>query len=362
MKKQLALSAVMLALAGASHAQSSVTLFGLIDLNLNNAKAGTAAGGAGVSTMNDGTVNGLNGTRWGMRTSEDLGGGLKAGATLESGFGADTGNSFQGGRAFGRQVFLSLGTAAAGEVRLGRQYILSDSVVGQSNPFGNALTLNPGTGVTNMGKALPMFLNAPRADNTVQYQSPNFGGVTGAVQWAPGEGTADRFYGTRLTYGAGPLFVGMAYEWNKSRTTGASTNKSMSLSANYNFGAFKVLGGIQRNRDLTTTSVNGAASGVSNLIVTGPTAATTFTMDRNDGVTFGVEAPVGATTLGVNYSRVTYKAATGADADLGKLAFGARYSLSKNTFLYSSLSLATGDLKEHISQKRVVQVGLRTAF
>lgn len=362
MKKQLALTAVMLALTGASQAQSNVTLYGLIDLNLTNTKAGTAAGGAGLTTMNDGTANGLNGSRLGFRTSEDLGGGMTAGVTLESGLLADSGTNAQGGRMFGRQAFLSLGGSSIGEVRLGRQYILSDSVLGQGNPFGNALTLNPGTGVTNMGKALPMFLNAPRADNTVQYQTPNYGGVTGTVQWAPGEGTADRFYGTRLTYGAGPLYVGMAYEWNKSLATGASTNKSLTVSANYNFGAFKVLGGLQRNRDLATGSGNGAASGVSNLGVTGPTAATTFTMDQSNGVTVGVEAPFGATTVGVNYTRVTYKAATGADADLGKLAFGLRHGLSKNTFLYSSLSLATGDLKDHISQKRVVQVGLRSSF
>jgi len=360
MKKKFALSAALLALAGASHAQSSVTLYGLIDLNLNNAKAGSAAGGSSLTTMNDGTANGLNGTRWGMRTSEDLGDGLKAGATLESGFTADTGTAAQGGRAFGRQVFVSLSSATAGELRLGRQYILSDSVLGQSNPFGNALTLNPGTGVTNMGKALPMFLNAPRADNVVQYQTPTMGGVTGAVQWAPDETTADRFFGTRLTYGAGPLYVGLTHEWNKSRTTGASTNKSTTLSANYNFGSFKLLGGIQRNNNLTTTSVNGAASGVSNLTVTG---ATTFTMNRTEGLTAGVEVPMGtATLLGANYSRVTYKAATGAEATLGKVALGARYGLSKNTFLYSSLSFATGDLKDRISQKTVAQVGLRTAF
>jgi predicted porin len=44
------------------------------------------------------------------------------------------------------------------------------------------------------------------------------------------------------------------------------------------------------------------------------------------------------------------------------MAFGVRYGFSKNTFAYSSISFATGDLKEHISEERVMQVGLRTAF
>lgn len=357
--KKLAITAALLTLAGASSAQSSVNLFGMIDLNLTNAKAGSTAGGQSLTTMNDGTLNGLNGSRWGIRASEDLGGGLRAGALLESGILADTGTAAQGGRAFGRQIFVSLASDAAGELRLGRQYILSDSVVGQGNPFGNALVNNPTTSVTNMGRNLPVFLNAPRADNTVQYQTPNLSGFTGAFQWAPGEGVSDKFYGARVAYAAAPLYVGLAYEWNKPRTGGASTNKSLSLSANYNFGSFKLLGGLQRNRDLTTTSGNGAAVGVSNLIVTGDT---TFTMNQNDGVTVGVEVPLGQTTVGLNYTRATYKSAAANEADLGKLALAARYGLSKNTFLYTGISIATGDLKDHISQKRVVQLGMRTAF
>lgn len=357
--KKIAVGAALLTLAGAASAQSSVNLFGMIDLNLTNAKAGSAAGGQSLTSMNDGTLNGLNGSRWGIRVSEDLGGGLKAGALLESGILADNGTAAQGGRAFGRQIFVSLASDAAGELRLGRQYILSDSVVGQGNPFGNALVNNPTTSVTNMGRNLPVFLNAPRADNTVQYQTPNLSGFTGALQWAPGEGVSDRFYGARMVYAAAPLYVGLAYEWNKPRAGGDNTNKSLSLSANYNFGSFKLLGGLQRNRDLTTTSGNGAAVGVSNLIVTG---ATTFTMNQNDGVTVGVEVPLGQTTLGANYTRATYKNAAGNEADLGKLALAARYGLSKNTFLYTGISIATGDLKEHISQKRVVQLGMRTAF
>lgn len=359
MKQVLRLSAIALALCGSAHAQSTVTLFGLVDLNVTNTSAGSKTGVGDLTTMNDGTVNGMNGSRWGVRVAEDLGNGLKAGALLESGLLADNGTQAQGGRAFGRQAFLSLSSAAAGEVRLGRQYILSDSVLGMSNPFGNALTLNPGTGVTNMGKALPMFLNAPRADNVVQYQTPSFGGFQAAVQAAPGEGSADRFHGVKLGFASGPAAAALSYEWNKSRTTGDNVNKSLTLGANYNFGSFKLLGGLQRNKDLAANSGNGAFVVTAAPVVT---TTSTFTVTKSSGYTFGAELPVDKFLFGLNYSKVKYESAGSANADLGKVALGARYGLSKNTFLYSSFSVATGDLKDYISQKRVVQAGLRTAF
>jgi general bacterial porin, GBP family len=354
------LAAALVGLSGATFAQSSVTVFSLIDLNLSQYSSGSKANAGTLRVMNDGTVNGLNGSRLGFRGTEDLGGGLRAGFLMEQGVLVDTGNLGQGGRAYGRQVFVSLSKTGAGEVRLGRQYILSDSVVGQGNPFGNALVNNPTTSVTNMGRNLPMFLNAPRADNAITYQSPNWGGFGLGAMVAAGEAGSDRFHGMRATYGGGPLYVGVVYEFNKSRSTGDTTNKSLSVSANYNLGFVKLVGGLQRNSDLTTTSGNGAAVGVSNLIVTG---ATSFTLKDLNGLTVGAEVPVGgATVLGINYTRVDYKGTTGASNDLGKFAFTARYGFSKNTFLYGGLSQATGGLKEYISQVRVVQAGMRTAF
>lgn len=359
MKRNIICLAALLAATSAAQAQSSVTLFGLLDLNVSHYKAGSAAGGGSRTDMNDGTVNGLNGSRWGMRVTEDLGGGLRASALMEGGILADTGAAAQGGRSFGRQVFVALGMANVGEVRLGRQYVLSDSVMFMSNPFGNALTLNPSTAVTNMGRSLSTWLNAPRADNVFQVQTASLGGLTLAAQVAPGEGTADRFHGVRANYQVGQFATAISYEWNKSRTTGEDTNKSLTFAANYNFGPVKLLGGVQRNSDLTTTSGNGAAVGVSNLIVTGDT---TLTMQDLNGYTLGAEVPAGAFLLGANYTLVNYEAANGDSLDLGKLAFGARYSLSKNTFLYTSASFAAGDLKNYITQERVIQAGIRMAF
>ncbi|MEF7616758.1 porin [Aquincola sp. MAHUQ-54] len=350
--------AALACLAHAAAAQSTVTLYGLVDLNVTQYKAGGRAGGDTRVVMNDGTNNGLNGSRWGVRVNEDLGGGLQVQAVLEGGVNADTGTSAQGGRAFGRQAFIGVTSKTLGELRLGRQYVLEDYVMGLTDPMGNALVSNPSTGVTNMGRAIPLWLNAPRADNVVQYRTPSWGGFFAAGQLAPGEGTTDRFHGVSVGYVGGPMAVALSYEWNKSRTTEDDTNKSLTIGANYNFGAFKLLGGYQRNRDLALGSGNGAASGLSNLTIN---AGSAFVANRLTGATVGVEVPMGPFTYGANYTRVKYEGA-GASADLGKTALVGRYAFSKNTQVYAGISFASGDLANWILEKRVANAGIRHAF
>ncbi len=103
MKKSLLALAVLSAFAGVASAQSSVTLYGIIDMNLqrNDPKAGGAASTTGVNSGHQ------SGSRWGVRGSEDLGGGLSAVFTLEGGYSGDTGLQGQGAL-FGRQVWAGL--------------------------------------------------------------------------------------------------------------------------------------------------------------------------------------------------------------------------------------------------------------
>ena len=357
----------LLTVAGAASAEDTFKVYGLLDINLSNYSAGDQSNGTGASgnklVLQDGVTNGLNGSRWGIKAQKDLNGGLVGGAQLEGGVNTDTGASGQGGLAFGRQIFVSLSKDGAGELRVGRQYVLSDSVIGMGNPFGNALVNNPTTGVTDVTKKLPYFLNPSRADNVLQYQSPSFSGLTAAVQVAPNENsaTADDFYGLRAVYANGPLNIGGSYEWNKDRATTSSTNKVFSFSANYNFGNFKLLGGLQNVTDFTTTSGNGTAAGYAN-DVNGPSGLS-FKFTKLSGYTLGAEVPMGtADVVGVNYTLMTYESATGVTANLGKIAGSVRHDLGKDTYLYAGISTAVGDLKEHISEKTVVQLGFRTAF
>ena len=114
MKKSLLALAVLGTFAGVAQAQSSVTLYGVVDANVeyvnheqNVTAAGVAIPGSSGSRLAM-QAGGLSSNRWGLRGVEDIGGGLKGLFVLESGFGMDTGTLQQGGRLFGRQAFVGL--------------------------------------------------------------------------------------------------------------------------------------------------------------------------------------------------------------------------------------------------------------
>jgi predicted porin len=122
MKKALFFS-VVLGVATCAHAQSSVTLYGILDDGL---LFNSNAGGHHLLAMESGAQGS---ERWGLKGSEDLGGGLKAIFTIESGFASRTGALLQGGDGFGRQSWVGL-TNQYGTVTLGRRYVVSSDFVG----------------------------------------------------------------------------------------------------------------------------------------------------------------------------------------------------------------------------------------
>src|SRR5690606_21611484 len=114
----LALALATAGLAGAAQAESSVTLYGLIDLGYMNDHDDAKGTSQGIDSGNE------SGSRWGIKGEEDLGDGLKAVFQLESGFNADNGTSAQSGRLFGRWAYVGLKSDTLGELRLGRQWVL----------------------------------------------------------------------------------------------------------------------------------------------------------------------------------------------------------------------------------------------
>lgn len=156
----LSLAAFGLACAGAQ-AQSNVTIYGITDLAVEHL---SNVGGGSLTR-----VPGLTGSvpsRLGFRSSEDLGGGLRALATLEMGIGLDNGTPNQGGRAFGRQSFVGI-AAPWGTVTLGRQYTMlfwstTDSDILGPHMFGSG--------------SLDNYLPNARTDNAIAYRA-NFGGL-----------------------------------------------------------------------------------------------------------------------------------------------------------------------------------------
>ena len=236
MKKTLMVASLSGVFATAAHAQSSVTLYGLIDAGLtytNNQN------GSHNFKMTSGAVNG---SRWGLRGSEDLGGGLKAIFTLENGFSIANGTLGQQGREFGRQAFVGLSSNQFGTVTLGRQY---DSVVDYLGPL--ALT---GTQYGGTQFAHPFdndnLDNSFRINNSVKYQSANyagfkFGALYGFSNQADGFAN-NRSYSVGASYNYGPLNIAAAYlQLNNNITAGAINNANGAVAGDNTFNA-----GLQR--------------------------------------------------------------------------------------------------------------------
>ena len=151
MKKSLLALAVLGTFAGVAQAQSSVTLYGVVDNAFaysNHAQAVTAAGvvipGSSGSRLAM-QAGGLSSNRWGLRGVEDIGGGLKSLFVLESGFAMDTGTLQQGGRLFGRQAFVGL-QGNWGKITLGRQYTTIFDMMANFSPTGYATQYEPVVG------------------------------------------------------------------------------------------------------------------------------------------------------------------------------------------------------------------------
>ncbi|ASW04140.1 porin [Paraburkholderia aromaticivorans] len=240
MKKTLMVAALSGVFATAAHAQSSVTLYGLIDAGLTYTNN---QGGQHNFKMTSGAVNG---SRWGLRGAEDLGGGLKAIFTLENGFSIANGTLGQGGRQFGRQAFVGLSSIQYGAVTLGRQY---DSVVDYLGPL--ALT---GTQYGGTQFAHPFdndnLDNSFRINNSVKYQSANYAGFKFGAQYGFSNQAAgfsnNRAYSVGASYNYGPLNVAAAYLQLNNSVTGAGAAAALSNSGGAVAGDNTFVAGLQR--------------------------------------------------------------------------------------------------------------------
>jgi len=158
-------------------AQSSVSLYGVVDTGIEYVNhIGTASNS--VVRMN--TLSGMVPSRWGLRGTEDLGGGATANFALESGFAPDSGAMNQGGRLFGRQAWVGLSNDW-GQVSLGRQYtmlfwaMLDADILGP-NTFGSS--------------SLDNYIPNARADNAIAYKG-RFGGLTLGATYSFGRDVAN---------------------------------------------------------------------------------------------------------------------------------------------------------------------------
>ncbi|CAD6512414.1 hypothetical protein LMG27952_00591 [Paraburkholderia hiiakae] len=225
MKKKLAIAAAVAAtFASASYAQSSVTLYGIVDAGFtyttnvnNNAKYALTSGNVQTS-------------RWGLRGVEDLGGGLKTIFTLESGF--NVANGQQNGGLFNRQSYVGLTQDQYGTVTLGRQF---DSMVDYIAP----LTAVGTWGGTYMAHVIDNDnLNATFSlNNSIKYTSPNFAGFQfgGMYAFSNQSGFAiNRAYSAGMSYANQGLRLAAAYmQINGVDSTGTGSVQGSSLASTF---------------------------------------------------------------------------------------------------------------------------------
>jgi predicted porin len=223
LNKKVLTAATLAVFASAAHAQSSVTLYGLIDAGIsyvNNSK--TATGHDNLVKYDDGVAQG---SRWGLRGTEDLGGGLKALFVLENGFNSGNGTLGQGGAMFGRQAYVGLSQNNVGSLTFGRQYSFStDYLGGNYSTGGQTVAGNYAYHINDVDQ-----LTSSRINNAVKFSSANFAGLTfgamygfsnqaGAFAGAPATGTtaapvagSSRAYSLGVNYANGPFGIGAAY-------------------------------------------------------------------------------------------------------------------------------------------------------
>lgn len=317
MKKSLIALAV-LAASGAAMAQSSVTLYGIVDAYVGSKKDTTGAAGntAIDNTKQNQTMvesGGLKSNRWGLKGSEDLGNGLKASFKLEQRFKSDDG-SLDGPQNFKGESSLSL-EGGFGKLTVGRTTTVYDDLRDLTNTIGDT-SLSPV--IDSIKEAKGDYTDT--TDNTIAYRSPVFGGFSGGVSVALGENKSnivDASQNTAFTlqYKDGPLLVGYGYQNEETQNGTGMDDKTFNLfAASYDFGVAKLVGGYQTEERETLG------------VKTGDT----------DSYYFGVQAPVAKNVnLYFGYVNSTWDAvAANGDVKATGFTIAANYVLTKRTDLY----------------------------
>ena len=351
MKKSAILVAVGALFAGSAYAQSSVTLYGIVDTSIHYTTNANANGNSLVALDNGAVSN----SRWGLKGSEDLGGGNKALFVLESGFDPDTGRG-NGGALFNRQSFVGLSNSSMGTLTLGRQYNFGFSMGGNFDPLGVGNYLENSWvyyGVTGL-----------RVSNMLKYEG-KWNGLYVGLGYGFGESagsTADnRYLGGAVSYEFGPAMIGAFYQQQNDSTTAGNKQKVWGLGGNYTAGPVKLFAGYIDSSD-GTGCVNagfgygGCAGDHATLgLNTNAAAGSAYTP-----ALLGAGAVPGATKRkdriglgGVTYQATPALALTGAfyydsisnaallAGDTGKRYTGvllAEYSLSKRTQVYGTVA------------------------
>lgn len=319
--KRLTTSLLLVISFGAA-AQSSLTLYGVVD-----AWTGVQSTASGRQVvLNDG---GMSGSRFGLKSVEDLGNGLKMNVVLEQGFKLDTGRASTG-YGFSRRSYLGF-SGPLGEVRFGRMGLPFDDINGITNTaFDSALSPQ-----NNVWRSAD-YQSKP--GNSIFYETPSRAGLSGAIGYAFPEavvsGSASgAVISTNLKYEAGPWYAGFAYQTEPS--AGSATPKRFTrLNASYDQGLATVLASYGK---LT----NGLGS----------------TLDWQ----LGLDIPLSqALKISGGYAYSVDNPAAGGSRRQG-YGLAAKYDLSRRTLLYGGFH-TDQTLMDASSSVKIFAIGIKHSF
>lgn len=337
MKKSLLALAVLGAFAGAASAQSSVTIYGVVDMAVTKSNGGntyspgvceiTATGDCGLLPKNAWYLQQSTASRLGFRGTEDLGGGLSAQFQIEHRFTPDDGAAASASRFWAGRSYVQLTSASAGSVYLGREYAPWFWPAVKSDPFGlngvgqftGMLYLLAGTHESGVGaNGVATGNPAGRQTNAVGYKTPNLGGLTANVAVGLGEATANRDTSFNVEYSGGPIYAGIGYGKKDGSIAATDGNSLMNLALAYDFGVVKPM--FYYGRAKVGLNSDGT----------------------NKFILIGATAPIGPGLLKVGYGQLTLDPVgnTGDDLKVKKFSLGYDYNLSKRTNLYADFSTA----------------------
>lgn len=308
---------------GAAHADTTLTLFGVVDLSVSSYWVN--GGHRQVALAN----SALNSSRFGFTGTEDLGGGKAASFWLEAPISPDTGGGAAPGFLFSRRSTISYIDRDLGEIRLGRDFTPTFWNDALFDPFGaagvgaNLLQQVRSTGISppnapfvpGWGASNPGFI---RSSESIAYFLPrNLGGVYGQFQYAlheiSGASSQPRFIGGRGGYANDRVNVSLAFSHTNGTAASATVTlpgvTTYSVGLSYDLGFAKLMGaGLSEKYEQPTSTYH------------------------SHGYLAGVAVPIGLLTLNASYANVVTDL-PGSPA-VSKLALGGVYTLSKRTAVY----------------------------
>jgi predicted porin len=359
MKKVNFAVAALATIAGTACAQSSVTIYGIIDQGVSKMNSGQSTltfFPVGLIGRPDAyTVRSATSSRLGFRGTEDLGGGLKANFLIEHRFQPDNGgveprdgpvSTF-----WNAAAYVGLSSSQFGEIRLGRQYVPAFYVAIASDPWSYDYNVAGASAFTRGGNGVTTAYNA------VTYRTPNISGFTGEVMVAAGEGGAavvnapagrsGRNTGANIQYSQGPLWVGVAF--NNSQQVGTPVrNRYWTSGVAYDFGFVRPIVSFSQGQ---------------NNVANNP---------RTKTMLIGATAPIGSGRLKVVAAK--YNAAVGQNfnaanpflpqnltngQDTTKFGIGYEYFLSKRTSVHADLGTAK---TQTVSRTTGMEAGIKHVF